>query len=187
MRQCSHSLVKGCSLWSKRLRNRAAALTSQNHMTNNFHMAKEQGVQWQLNRSYSLTCTPGHVAAQCNCATVTVDTVILGNFQAACVSKITVELTTFLPCNLMSETEYNRECCGCFTACDVKHSHTIQLTNSQVILWNIMQHWNLVDQVNSAGPTAKGWTKFWPTVIAIYDWRVYGIAPLPPYGLISRS
>ena len=42
---------------------------------------KEHWVQWQLNRSCSLTCTPGHVAAQFswhgNCTTVTVDTVIL--------------------------------------------------------------------------------------------------------------
>ena len=80
-------------------------------------------------QNYSFTCTPGHVAAQFNqhgnCATVTVNTVVLGNFQAACVSKITVELTTFLPCSLMSETEYNRECCGHFTACDVKYSRSI--------------------------------------------------------------
>jgi len=62
-------------------------------------------------QNHSFTCTPGCVAAQFNqhgnCTTVTVDTVVLGNFQAACVSKITVELTTFLPCSLMSETEYN--------------------------------------------------------------------------------
>jgi len=38
----------------------------QNHMTKYFCEAKEHGVQWQLNRSYSLTCTPGHVAAQFN-------------------------------------------------------------------------------------------------------------------------
>ena len=84
-------------------------MTSQNHMTNYFRKAKEHGVQWQLKRSYCLTCTPGHVAAQFNwhgnCATAKVDTVVLGKFQAACVSKITVELTTFLPCSLMSETE----------------------------------------------------------------------------------
>jgi len=53
-------------------------------------------------KSYHLTCTPGCVAAQFNrhgnCATVTVDTVVLGKLQAACISKITVELTTFLPC-----------------------------------------------------------------------------------------
>jgi len=81
--------------------NRAAALTSQNHMTNYFHKANEHGVQWQLNRSYSLTCTPGYIAAQFNrhgnCATAKVDAVVLDKFQAACVSKITVELTTFLP------------------------------------------------------------------------------------------
>jgi len=66
-------------------------------MTNYFRKAKEHGVQWQLNGSYRLTCTPGHVAAQFNrygnCATATVDTVVLRKFQAACVSKITVELT----------------------------------------------------------------------------------------------
>ena len=75
---------------------RAAALTSQNHMTNYFRKAKEHGVQWQLNGSYRLTCTSSRVAAQFNqhgnCATVTVDTVVFGKFQAACVSKITVEL-----------------------------------------------------------------------------------------------
>jgi len=52
--------------------------------------------KWQLNRSYGLTCTPGHAAAQFNrhgdCATVTVDTVVLGTFQAACVSKITIQM-----------------------------------------------------------------------------------------------
>jgi len=55
-------------------------------MINYFRMAKdrakEHGVQWQLNRSYCLTCTPSHVAAQFNwhgnCATVTVDTVVFG-------------------------------------------------------------------------------------------------------------
>jgi len=35
-----------------------------------------------------------------NCATAKVDTVVLGKFQAACVPKITVELTAFLPCSL---------------------------------------------------------------------------------------
>ena len=58
-------------------------------------------------------------------STVKVDTVVLGKFQAACVSKITVELTTFLPCSLMSKTEYNGKCCGYFTACDVKRSRSI--------------------------------------------------------------
>ena len=78
-------------------------------MTNYFRKAKEHGVQWQLNRNYRLTCTPGHVAAQFNwhgnCASVKFDTVVLGKCQAACVSKITVGLTTFLPCSIMSETE----------------------------------------------------------------------------------
>ena len=85
-------------------------MTSQEHGVHG--MAKEHGIQWQLNRSYSLTCTPGPVAAQFirhgNCATVKVDTVVLGKFQAACASKITVELTTFLPCSLMREMEYNQ-------------------------------------------------------------------------------
>jgi len=49
--------------------------------------AKDHGVEWQLNRSYCLTCTPGHIAAQHgNCATVIFDTaVLLGKFQAASV------------------------------------------------------------------------------------------------------
>ena len=74
-------------------------------------------------------CTSGHVAAQFNrhgnYATVTVDTVVLCKFQAACVSKITVEVTTFLSCGLMSKMKYIGECCGCFTACDVKRSCSI--------------------------------------------------------------
>ena len=65
-------------------------------MTQYFRMAKEHGVQWQRNGNYWLTCTPGHVAAQSdrhgNCATV--HTVVLRKFRAACVSKITVEITT---------------------------------------------------------------------------------------------
>ena len=65
------------------------------------------GIQWQLNRRYFSTYTPGHVAAQFNwhgnCTTVTVDTVVLGKFQAACISKITVERTTFLPCILTNK------------------------------------------------------------------------------------
>ena len=69
---------------------------SQNYMANYFRMSKEHGIQWQLNRSYRLTCTPGRVAAQFNrhgnCATETVDTVVLQKFQAACVSKINVKL-----------------------------------------------------------------------------------------------
>jgi len=78
---------------------------------------------------YHLTCTPGCVAAQFNrhgnCATVTVDTVVLGKLQAACISKITVEPTTFLPCSLKNETEYNRECYRHFTHCDVKRIRSI--------------------------------------------------------------
>jgi len=60
-----------------------------------------------LNRSYHLTCIPGRITAQFNwhgnCATATVDTVVLDKFQATCISKITVELTTFLPCILMNK------------------------------------------------------------------------------------
>ena len=108
---------------------RVAALTSQNHMTNYFCKAKEHSIQWPLNRSYRLTCTSGRIAAQFNwhgnCTTATVDTVVLRKFQGACISKITVELTTFLPCGLMSETKYIGECCRCFTACDVKRSCSI--------------------------------------------------------------
>ena len=103
-------------------------------MTNYFRKAKEHGVQWQLNRRYSLTCTPGHVAAQFNrhgnCATAKVDAVVLGKCQAACV---TVALTSFLPCSLMSEMEYNGECCGCFTAYDVKRSRSIG--RALIYLW----------------------------------------------------
>ena len=86
---------------------RAAALTSHNHVTEYFRVAKEHGVQWQLNGNYCLTCTPGRVAARSNrhgnCATATVHTVVLCKFRAACVSKIIVEI--FLPRNLMKETE----------------------------------------------------------------------------------
>jgi len=68
----------------------------------------------ELNSSYGLTSTPGPVAAQFNrhgnCATATVDTVVLGKFQAACFSKITVELMLG---SLMDETEYSGERCGC--------------------------------------------------------------------------
>ena len=92
---------------------RAVALTSQNHVTEYFHVAKERGVHWQLNGNYCLTCTPGRVAARSNrhgkCATATVDTVVLRKFQAACV---TVQITTFLP--RMKETEYNRGRFGLF-------------------------------------------------------------------------
>jgi len=89
------------------VRTSSTQLMSQNRMTNYFCMAKEHSVQWQLNRSYSLACTPGHIAAQFNrhgnCATATVDTVVLGKCQPACASKITVELTTLLPCSLIYE------------------------------------------------------------------------------------
>ena len=80
-------------------------------------MAKQHGVQWQLNRNCYLTCIPGRVAARSNrhgkCTTATVDTVVhvLCKFRAACASKSTVEIT---PCSLMKETEYNEGCFGCF-------------------------------------------------------------------------
>jgi len=75
-------------------------LTSQNHMTNYFRKAKEHGVQWQLSRSCRLTCTSGRVAAQFHRH---------GN------------------CTTVSKTKYIGECCGCFTAYDVKRSHSIYL------------------------------------------------------------
>ena len=82
-------------------------------------MAKEHGVQWQLNGNYMycLACISGRVAARSNrhgnCATATIDTVVLRKFRAACVSKITVEITTFVPYSLMRETEYNGGRFGC--------------------------------------------------------------------------
>jgi len=94
-----------------------AVLTSQTHDYKYFLKANKQRVQLQLKRSYHFACTPGHVAPQFNrhgnCTRATVDTVVFGKFQAAFVSKITVELTTFLPCSLMNEMEYNSECCEC--------------------------------------------------------------------------
>ena len=125
---------------------RVAALMSQNHVTMYFCKAKQHRVQWQLNRSYSLTCTPGHVAAQFNqhgnCATVTVDTVVLGKFHDAGVSKITAELTTFLPCSLTNKTECNRGYHSCFAACNVKCSCSIgkergfqTMGGFQTLLW----------------------------------------------------
>ena len=59
-----------------------------------------------------LTHTPGRVAAQSNqhgnCTTATVHTVVLRKSRAACVSKITVENTTFCHTVLrMRETEFN--------------------------------------------------------------------------------
>jgi len=107
---------------------RATASTSPNNVTEYFHKGKEHGVQWQLNRSYCLTCTPGHVAAQFNrhgnCTTTTVDTVVVGKFQAACVSRMT---TSFL---LMNETDYNGECCRCFMASDIKCSCSLSKTST---------------------------------------------------------
>ena len=51
--------------------------------------------------------------------TAQVDTVVLRKFRAACVSKITVDITTFLPYSLMRETKYNGGDFSCFTAGDV--------------------------------------------------------------------
>ena len=62
-----------------------------------------------------------------------VDTVVLRKFRAACVSEITVEITAFLPCSLMRETEYNGGRFGCFTAGDVKRSRSILATSHQRI------------------------------------------------------
>ena len=81
-----------------------AALMLQNHMTKYSARQQQQQkkrVQWLLNKNYSLTCTPGPIAAQFNqhdnCTTVTTEI-------AACVSKITIELTTLLACGLMNGT-----------------------------------------------------------------------------------
>ena len=69
-------------------------------MTSYFHKAKEHGIQGQLNRRYCITYTPGHVAVQFNqhgnCTISTVATLMLGMFQVVFISKISVELTTFL-------------------------------------------------------------------------------------------
>ena len=92
---------------------------SQNHVTEYFCQAKEHGIQWQLNRSYCLTCTPGHVAAQFDHHG---NTVVLGKFQAACVSEITVELTNY----------FLALYCGCFMFCDVKRSCCIVVHHVKV-------------------------------------------------------
>jgi len=63
-------------------------------------MATEQKLlsrMFSRSRSWSRFNWHGH------CTTGTVDTV-LGKFHAACVSKITVELTTFLPFMCMNKT-----------------------------------------------------------------------------------
>ena len=70
------------------------------------------------------------------CTTVTVDAVVLGKFQAACISKITIELTTFLPCIVTNKTEYNS---GCFMASDVKCSRSIDC-DSDTSSCTIAQH-----------------------------------------------
>jgi len=97
-------------------------------------MAKEHGIQWQLNRRYHLTCTSGHLAAQFNwhgnCAAATVDTVVLHKFQAACVSKITVELTSFCAAN---RAEYNVGCFGCLTDSGINRSHSVHYRESLII------------------------------------------------------
>jgi len=69
--------------------------------------------------------TPGCSTTQFNqhgkCTTAIACTVAFDKFQAACISKI----TDFLPSILMCKTEYHRGCCRCFTASDVKCSHSI--------------------------------------------------------------
>ena len=80
---------------------------SQNHVTEYFHMAKERAVQWQLNGNYRLTCTPGRIAAHLISMVTALQrqltcTAVLRRF----VSKITVEITAFLLCSLMEESEY---------------------------------------------------------------------------------
>ena len=60
-----------------------------------------------------------------------VDTVVLRKFRAACVSEITVEITAFLPCSLMRESEYNGGRFGCFTAGDVKRSRSIKPSDNK--------------------------------------------------------
>ena len=59
-----------------------------------------------------------------NCTTATVHTVVLRKFRAACVSKITVEITTSCH-SLMKETDYNGRRFGCFTAGDVTCKRSI--------------------------------------------------------------
>ena len=68
------------------------------------------------------TCTPGRVAAWYdNCAIyVAVDTVVLGKFQAAFLSSLTILL--------LRTTEYNGGCCGSFTASDLKGERLIHLS-----------------------------------------------------------
>ena len=77
---------------------------SLSHVTKYFLKAKEHGVQWRQNGATAspvLQVTePAQSNRHGNCATATVDTVVLRKFRAACISKITVEITTFLPCSL---------------------------------------------------------------------------------------
>ena len=98
-------------------------------MTNYFCKAKEHGVQWQLNRSYRLTCTSGCVAAQFNqhgnCATAIVDTVVLVSSQLRAFLNHCRTYYFLALSSLMSEAKYIGECCGCFTACDIKRSRSI--------------------------------------------------------------
>ena len=113
-------------------RERLARETTTSHLLVHYNRAvAKDGVQWQLNGNYCLTCIPGRVAARSNrhgnCATATVNTVVLRKFQAACVSKIidSEESTTFLPYSLMRETECNGGCFVCFTAGDVNCNRSI--------------------------------------------------------------
>jgi len=70
-------------------------------------------------------------------AIVKVDTIVFGKFQAACISKITVELTAFLPCTIMSEMKYNGECCGCFTTNEIKCGRSIAATGQSEYRLNV--------------------------------------------------
>ena len=125
------SLVSGsCEAWCvvcKLPCYRAAALTSQSHATKYFRMARRTQSSMAAEQKHSSHLLRSHPVyyQHDNCTTATLDTVILGKFRAACVSKITVELTTFLPCIPVEETECNGSCCGSFMASDVKCSHTL--------------------------------------------------------------
>ena len=155
------------------------------------------------------SCTPGPIATQFNhhgnCATVTVDTVVLGKFQAACVSEITVELTTvyfFCLAVLWAKRNITEHVCSCFTACDVKCNHSIVMavtTHSQpyakegveslcILLYTSLNVCIVNGQqlkVNSQSPenqcgqrsNAKrmSWSKFL-TCGRSHDYRVYGSA-----------
>ena len=72
----------------------------------------KRGVQWQLNRSYCLTCTPGCIAAQFNrhgnCTTTIVDTLILSTFQATCCSRYFKASDIECSCSMVNHSQLNR-------------------------------------------------------------------------------